>query len=416
MLFELSNILVALLTGLALIFLPKIFAVVLTILSLGYQVFSTYSYLSRSAPKKEHEFLFLFLACLGAAFYFGKPYGILLTYFSLSALIRYCIGLYLTEEAKNAASTTNLLEIIQDQEKSIQEMSKSISQEDLDKKIEEARQIFSREGQACIEKITQKYEKQMQKLQRNQADKDTSNKNLKNIIEKKEQELANLKLEIERNSDRYASELQNKNRELLRKEAILQQEQNRTRQNAIKLEEQEQKITAYQKELSTLLLKQDELVAKQEQANKERSKNKVIQNYEIYKELRNILCSAKKEVDIMSPWASAKIVTEDFKEDIKRLVKNGVTVKIAYGTKQKDDRFHKTEKIVNSIKAYCQNNENIKIAHRGGHSKLIICDDDYYIVTSCNPLSHKGDQWNEIGEISHNKENLLTYRKEYFDF
>ena len=133
MLFELSNILVALLTGLALIFLPKIFAVVLTIFSLVYQVFSTYSYLSKTAPKKEHGFLFLFLSCLGAAFYFGKPYGILLAYFSLSALIRYCIGLYLREDAKNASSTTNLLGIIQNQVKSIQEMSKSISREDLDK-------------------------------------------------------------------------------------------------------------------------------------------------------------------------------------------------------------------------------------------------------------------------------------------
>ena len=64
---------------------------------------------------------------------------------------------------------------------------------------------------------------------------------------------------------------------------------------------------------------------------------------------------------------------------------------------------------------------NFKMLLDNSHAKLFICDDKFYVISSFNILSFKGDydgqdMRRELGEYSTNKQILERYRKQYFDF
>lgn len=172
--------------------------------------------------------------------------------------------------------------------------------------------------------------------------------------------------------------------------------------------------------LKILLKEQDDYIQKLEDKSS-RSKNEIFSNFELHKLLIETMNRVKVELDIMSPWVSRRIVNNDMKRRLKNLLERGVTVKLAYGIE--NDKYPKAdsrnEQVKNFVAGLCRqfrNYPNFHVKKINSHGKIFICDNDYYVLTSLNPLSNDGTLWEEVGEKSYNEKNLTEYRRHYFDF
>jgi hypothetical protein len=154
-----------------------------------------------------------------------------------------------------------------------------------------------------------------------------------------------------------------------------------------------------------------------------------IQNYEIKNYLFRALEEAEEDVCIISPWISKWILTEpEYITRFENVLKRGVNLNILYGidgnssSLKNDSRGELTEKSIQLLK-----NALSKKKHKGklqfgkinSHYKLFICDQKFYVETSMNTLSNKGDygegfQWHEGGTYSEHKDMLLTLKNIYF--
>lgn len=186
------------------------------------------------------------------------------------------------------------------------------------------------------------------------------------------------------------------------------------------LHKENKKLLAERKDL---LEKQSDLIAELETNAID---NIMIHNEEIHEKLIDILNSATKEIDIMSPWISERVIKE-IELYIEKAVNRKVVIKIVYGIenakssveerkkkKQDDKRLREAKDVISRLRRQ-YGTKYIKAQYMSSHSKLIICDESYYVLTSCNPLSNAGDCWEEIGEISKNKKNLKAYKEHYFN-
>ena len=197
------------------------------------------------------------------------------------------------------------------------------------------------------------------------------------------------------------------NRELLEKEEKIREENNNLNKLIIEMRE-----------------KNGDLVTKLQK----RSKNKLIKNAEIKMYFNKALNEATSEIDIFSPWLGYGVVNDVFKNKIGRLLSKGVIVKIRYGIEQdgyklsKDSRDTTSDNIADQLRERFKQYSNFKIQRNNSHAKLMICDNNYYIITSFNFLSFKGEYKKnqktrgEIGEYSISQDNIIEYRQEYFNF
>lgn len=169
-----------------------------------------------------------------------------------------------------------------------------------------------------------------------------------------------------------------------------------------------------------LMQEQDEFIKLREQFDGLVSER--ISNQEIHERLLLSLNTAQKELDIMSPWINRHIVNDRFLDAVENAIQRGSIIKIIYGIGNLDqngmpidERSMRSKEIVDEMHRRF-GTRSLRTKFVNSHSKLFLCDDLFYIITSCNPLSHDGQQWGEIGEVSKNVENLLEYRKKYFGF
>ena len=153
-------------------------------------------------------------------------------------------------------------------------------------------------------------------------------------------------------------------------------------------------------------------------------RNEMLRNEDIRNRLLETIEQARFEIDIMSPWMNRWVVNDDFIRKLQRAISRGVMIKIRYGIgntsfNAKDkERNNKTEYVASMLREKL-GSDNLKLIRGNEHSKLFICDDDFYVITSFNPLSFDGDygirdQRGEIGELSHDKSNLHSYREIFF--
>lgn len=153
-------------------------------------------------------------------------------------------------------------------------------------------------------------------------------------------------------------------------------------------------------------------------------RSRIVTGKKINDELLIAIADSQKEIDIMSPWLNDHVVNETFKNAIDNAIRRGVVVKIVYGIKNnkaRRDDFSRDDKMILSKKIIEQlhnmfGETMFKSKFMNSHAKLIICDDEYYIITSCNLLSHNGSLWEEIGDVCYDKKNIETYRSKYFNF
>ncbi len=110
--------------------------------------------------------------------------------------------------------------------------------------------------------------------------------------------------------------------------------------------------------------------------------------YEHPKILFNALESSKESLVIISPWISRAVVNHRFLRALEELLQTGVNVKIGYGIDDKIEKTEPTEALTNLSQKY----NNLQFKELGDtHAKILIKDNDFYVITSFNWLSFKGD-------------------------
>lgn len=155
-------------------------------------------------------------------------------------------------------------------------------------------------------------------------------------------------------------------------------------------------------------------------------KEDYLMNYEIREKFLYFLKNAKESLYIISPWMNNYIINDDFIEDIKNLLEEGVRIRIKYGISHTKDieenyRNKNTHNIAKKLKDIGKPyGDLLKIEHGQTHEKLCICDKKYYINGSFNFLSYSGEQnsagfRNEGSTYSENKRLIETVIRKRFN-
>ncbi len=169
--------------------------------------------------------------------------------------------------------------------------------------------------------------------------------------------------------------------------------------------------------------------------------DQLIENKDIRLAFEEVFKRATKEIDIMSPWLGKFTREDDFYELVENSLKRDVTIKILYGLKDlKDDKNFNEDTlrekynsrknvtsfewaVINVIELHKHFNNSeyrnkiISKMHRS-HAKLIIVDEEYYLIGSFNFLSYDGKDPDrgEIVEKSSNKQMIETLHSKFFEF
>lgn len=161
-------------------------------------------------------------------------------------------------------------------------------------------------------------------------------------------------------------------------------------------------------------------------------------NQEITDAMWYVLMNAKKEICILSPWLGKVVdkkldIGKNFIAAIEKKLKEGVTVKISYGIGEMPDYSE-----IDTSNIDIRTKWSVKHAHYlterfskygklfrmkkvNSHGKLMICDDDYYLIGSFNFLSFEGsydgdDLRSEIVDKIKNPETIRIYKEKIFNY
>lgn len=154
--------------------------------------------------------------------------------------------------------------------------------------------------------------------------------------------------------------------------------------------------------------------------------NTRISSDDIIQEFKNVFLFAETEICIMSPWISDRIYHKYLKDSIANALNRGVKIKILYGflensTDRKDS--YNSDYVVELMKkdfpsAYGKNliiRQMTDLNKYGTHGKLVIKDDDFYLLGSFNFLSYGGKLGREeLTEKSRDKKLIAEYKNMYF--
>ncbi len=116
----------------------------------------------------------------------------------------------------------------------------------------------------------------------------------------------------------------------------------------------------------------------------------VLQMYEHRPKLIEALRIAKKQVIIVSPWLNADAVDYDLRQEMGKALQRSVDISIAYGFGEESSAEKKTVKKLQELGQRKKGKLNL---YRVGdlHSKVLICDQEFMVLTSFNWLSFAGD-------------------------
>jgi phosphatidylserine/phosphatidylglycerophosphate/cardiolipin synthase-like enzyme len=133
---------------------------------------------------------------------------------------------------------------------------------------------------------------------------------------------------------------------------------------------------------------------------------------------------AKKQLIIISPWLRDAAIDSELLTALDGALKRGVDVLIGYGLGDdwKNDRSIRALRRLGSTKKKGRNNKNGKLQLRtfkDVHSKVLICDDEYMIISSFNWLSFGGNLKRgsrvEDGIVVRDKDAIYKKKQEWLD-
>lgn len=151
-----------------------------------------------------------------------------------------------------------------------------------------------------------------------------------------------------------------------------------------------------------------------------------IKNRDIRLKFEEALKVAEREILIVSPWMNYHVLVEtNVKILLRRALERKVKIKIVYGigsdlsanSGNSDNRNIKTIKVAEDLerdfKCY---GDNFEIKRKNTHSKVLICDNKFALVTSFNLLSFSGDYHKdsreEIAAVIIDKDSINNLRLE----
>lgn len=113
--------------------------------------------------------------------------------------------------------------------------------------------------------------------------------------------------------------------------------------------------------------------------------------YEHAKLLHDAIKEATSRLLIISPWITPTVVDQHMINSIRSLLERRVGVFIGYGISVEPDE-RDGNKAINDLIVLAKKFENLKFVRMGDtHAKVLIKDSDFYVITSFNWLSFKGD-------------------------
>jgi hypothetical protein len=109
--------------------------------------------------------------------------------------------------------------------------------------------------------------------------------------------------------------------------------------------------------------------------------------------LKQALERAQSRVIIVSPWIRANVVNQDFVSRLIHCLERGVEVTIAYGIGRRDSGERPPDITAReSLAALSKSFPNFRFVRKGDtHAKVLLVDSAFFVTTSFNWLSFRGD-------------------------
>ena len=120
---------------------------------------------------------------------------------------------------------------------------------------------------------------------------------------------------------------------------------------------------------------------------------KTLSVYEHPPLLEYAILNATDRLLIISPWIRANVVDGEFLMNLESCLKKNVNVTIAYGIGRRDTRASEQDiAAVESLTDLAGKYNNFQLRRKGNtHAKVLIKDSEFFITTSFNWLSFRGD-------------------------
>ncbi|OBU50253.1 hypothetical protein A9K76_08580 [Stenotrophomonas maltophilia] len=102
---------------------------------------------------------------------------------------------------------------------------------------------------------------------------------------------------------------------------------------------------------------------------------------------------AQTRLLIISPWIRAAVVDEAFIKRLTTCLDRGVEVTVAYGLGREDAGERAADRQAReSLEALATTFQNFRLVRKGNtHAKVLLVDSAYFVTTSFNWLSFRGD-------------------------
>lgn len=147
---------------------------------------------------------------------------------------------------------------------------------------------------------------------------------------------------------------------------------------------EKEKITATQ-QVRILKKQLEDLQSEQESANR------ILNTYDHRPLLIQALKEANNQVIIVSPWIKRSGVNNEVILLIEKALQRKVQVIIGYGISEEQDSDPKIVKRLENIQKKEFGKYLTMVSLNNTHEKVLICDNDFLVITSFNWLSFKGD-------------------------
>ena len=129
----------------------------------------------------------------------------------------------------------------------------------------------------------------------------------------------------------------------------------------------------------------------EELQNKQKSANRILNTYDHRPLFLKALKDAQKQVIIVSPWIKRSGVNNEVLLLIEKALQKKVQVVIGYGISDEQDSDPKILKQLENMQKKKYGNYLTLVSLNNTHEKVLICDNDFLVITSFNWLSFRGD-------------------------
>jgi len=114
--------------------------------------------------------------------------------------------------------------------------------------------------------------------------------------------------------------------------------------------------------------------------------------YEHPEILEQAMSAAVRRLLIVSPWIRRAVVNDAFLQGLKRACKRGVKVSIGFGLGEDPGERPQDKEARQSLEKLSEELELLNVRRLGDtHAKVLVKDSEFFVITSFNWLSFRGD-------------------------